>query len=191
MTKVQTGLIIGGIILISVGVFFNTVGKKVTAPTVVLKEYVSTHHTLSFKYHDSYYLEEKEVGNGERSHHFISLTEDTEENKQVREGTAPPREGPTAITVDIFQNNLDNMNAEKWITETNNSNFKLSPDGILTKATVGGKEATSYRWSGLYEGKSVVVATPEFVYMFSVSYLTPEDVILRDFDALLATVNVQ
>lgn len=190
MNKVKTGLIIGGIILIAVGVFFTTIGKQITAPTT-LKEYSNSEHSISFKYSDAYYLEEKEVGNGERTHHFISLTEDTEENKQVREGTAPPREGPTAITVDIFQNNLDGLSVDQWVTGTNDSNFKLSPDGTITTLTVGEKEALSYRWSGLYEGKSVVIATQEFIYMFSVSYLTQEDSILRDFDALLATVNIQ
>ncbi|HWO07745.1 MAG TPA: hypothetical protein VNM40_04170, partial [Candidatus Paceibacterota bacterium] len=89
-------------------------------------------------------------------------------------------EGPPAITIDIYQNNLDNQTAEEWIRNSSVSNFKLG-DGTLSSTTVGGNPALSYRWSGLYEGTTIVVAQPDWIYAFSVTYFEPGAEIVQDF----------
>ncbi|MES2134921.1 MAG: hypothetical protein V4449_01605 [Patescibacteria group bacterium] len=146
---------------------------------------------ISFSYPAYYFVEEKDEENTTRSHHSITLTEDTEENKAMREGLAPGREGPTAIVIDIFQNDLDHMTAKDWIVKMPRSNYALSPDSILTARTVGAIKGFEYRWSGLYEARAVVVVNDYFVYSLTATYLTPEDLILKDFETILESVKFE
>jgi hypothetical protein len=147
---------------------------------------------VSFQYPKDYYLEEKNTGTPQRNRTTVILYEDTLENKEVREGTAPPREGPVAITLDFFQNAVnESYTPENWVRGTNNSNFKLSPDSIITETSVDDKEAVAYRWSGLYEGQSVVFVHRNHVVMASVTYLTPEDEIISVFNDLMKSLSLE
>ena len=145
---------------------------------------------LRFDYPAKYFVEVQNLGDGHRAHFALVLYEDTPENRTLIEypKSVPPREGPPTITIDIFQNNLDASDTEGWVRGSNDSNFKLSPDSVLSPARVGGEAGLRYRWSGLYEGESVAVARPDNIYMFSVTYLSPEDPIRGGFEALLSTV---
>ncbi len=171
-------VIVGGIFLLN-----QPYSKPATVDT---KQYEG--HGISFSYPAHYFLEEKNTGNAERARYSIILTEDSEENKAVREGRAPGRDGPTAIVIEIFQNDLDYRTAEQWIKETSDSNYKLSPDSVLTAREVGALSGFAYRWSGLYEARTIAVANDSFVYSFTATYLTPEDLILKDFETLLQSV---
>lgn len=153
-----------------------------------LETYDSDMLGFSFSYPSKYFLVERDLSTGERERHSITLIEDTPANRALVAGEVEGAEGPTAITVDIFQNDLDNYTAESFAESTNDSNFKLSPDGVLTDTELSGEPAVGYRWSGLYEGQSVVVARPNWVYMFSVTYLTPQDDIIPDFGDVLEHV---
>lgn len=154
------------------------------------KVYASEEFGISFEYPDKYFLEEKSLGNGERIHHTIILTEDTEENRMVREGQAPGREGPIAITIDIFQNDVHYLRAEDWVKNNNSSNWKLPPDEDMSESEISGLPAVTYPWSGLYEGRSVVALTEDFIYMFSETHMSPQDFTVSDFDSLLRTVEI-
>ena len=149
--------------------------------------YNSSKFGFRFSYPKKYFLEERELGDGHRYHYNITLTEDTEENRLVREGKSPGREGPVAITIDLYQNNLDNYTADGWIKGTNNSNYKLSPDGTLDEVTVSGILGLRYRWSGLYEADNIVIARPDNVYSFAVTYIFPDEAIRTDFERILKT----
>lgn len=139
------------------------------------KEYSNTTYGLSFLYPSEYILTEHDaLGDALRRHHTITL---------IHKNDLPiPElgEGPQAITVDIYQNNLDAQTGEHWIRNSNESNFKLS-EGKLATATIGGSKAFSYRWSGLYEGTSIVTAKPNWIYMFTVTYLEMGSQIIQDF----------
>lgn len=152
-----------------------------------LKVYTSETYDISFSYPAHYFIYEPTIEGAERIQHALVLMEDTPENRALVAGESPGREGPTAITVSIYQNNLDNYTTEGFIRDTNFSNFKLS-DGILASTTVGGESALRYRSTGLYENESVVVARPAWVYMFTASFNAPTDSTLTDFDPLLKTV---
>lgn len=139
------------------------------------KTYANADYGLSFKYPLRYRLVEFDApGSEQRAHHVIALT--YEDNLPIPENA----EGPPMITIDLFQNDLDSQTAEDWIRNTSASNFKLG-EMRLSTTTVGGEEALSYRWSGLYEGTSIVVAKPAWIYMFSVTYLEPGADIVQDF----------
>lgn len=154
------------------------------APTANVNTYANETYGLTFDYPNYYRVDEREVGNGERGHWSVVLVD-----ARLPE---PPvgGEGPTTINVDIYQNNLDKQTVEEWVKNTNDSNFKLSPDGKLESFTFGGAPALSYTWDGLYRGETVAVAKGDYIYAFSVTTITPEDEIRRDFYRLLETVDI-
>ena len=154
------------------------------------KTYASSQYRVSFKYPAHYFLEEKDIELSHRIRHQIILTEDTEENKSLREGEVRAGEGPVSITIDIFQNNLDHQDARSFITGAGDSNYKLG-NGLIATTTHGSVEGLEYAWSGLYEGVSFVSATDAFIYMFSVTWLTPQDRIIADYDAILKSVAIK
>jgi hypothetical protein len=155
-----------------------------------VKEYSSDQFKISFKYPAYYFLEEEDVDVSHRLHHRITLTEDTQENKAIREGSLVGGEGPISITIDIYQNNLDKQSAEYFIKNTSESNYKLG-NGDLASTTKGTLFGIEYAWSGLYEGKSMVVSKNSFIYMFSVTRLGQSDRILADFEGILQTAAIE
>lgn len=159
-----------------------------TPTTTTAGVYSSDIFGIRFRYPTHYFLEEREVGNAERAHYLVMLTEDTEENRLVREGKAPGREGPIAITLDVFQN-MEQQSVESFIKNTSQTNYKLG-DGVLTKTKVGTRDALSYRWSGLYEGRSVAFVNGPHVFLWSVTWLTPDDRIIKDFDEMVRAAEI-
>lgn len=181
MNKVLIALVI--VIVLGALGYFLLKEPAVTAPVVVTNTYSSEIYKLQFTYPDYYRVDEREVGNAERGHYSLVLVD-----SRLPE---PPEggEGPTTINVDIYQNNLDQQTTEDWVKNTNDSNYKLSPDGALESFTFAGEAALSYMWDGLYRGETVAVAKGDYIYAFSVTSLTPEDQIRRDFYSILETVN--
>lgn len=78
-------------------IFFRNTSKQESSLAI----YANEQFGFEFAYPKNYFLEEKEVGNAQRQHYFVSLT--LEDPKTLGEG----RDGPMAITMDVFQNNLD------------------------------------------------------------------------------------
>lgn len=153
------------------------------------KTYKNFTYGIEFQYPPTYYLEEKEIGTGERSHYTIMLTEDTEENRAVREGRAPGREGPVAITFDIYRNDVDKISLETWLSGTNFSNFKLS-DGTYRPVRIADYDGIAYQWSGLYEADNVAFQTPDVIISVFVTYIEPGDAIRADFGRILETIKI-
>lgn len=98
-----------------------------------------------------------------------------------------PREGPTTITIDIYAN-PNQLTAQQWIEQ--DTTWTLS-DQRLTPITVAGQSGLAYTWSGLYEGKSTVVTSGPNTYVISVTWLTPTDRILQDYQTVLASLAFQ
>lgn len=155
-------------------------------PTASWNEYNSEKFGLYFKYPAKYFLEEKELGDGHRGHFAIILTEDTEENRLVREGKSPGREGPVAITFDLYQS-PEGPTALAWVMGHSGSNFKLS-DGQYSEITIAGKPAISYSWDGLYQADNIVVAHNDYIASIAVTYIFPDEAIRKDFHEMLAYI---
>lgn len=149
--------------------------------------YSSDKYSLSFEYPQNYFVALEQGLNGEREQHAIVLAEDTPGVRELFSNPNSATEGPPTITITIFQNNLDNYTLKSFVEGTNFSNFKLS-DGNITEIAVGGETAWRYRATGLYENDNVVVARPDYVYMFTAFFNSPDDQILKDFDEILKTV---
>lgn len=185
MSTAYKGIALGVLIAVVVGGWLF----RTSAPAEPLSEesptvYESVAYNLAFSLPQRYVLEERDVvGDDERIHHIITFTHE--------EDLPPPEggEGPPSITVGIYQNNSDAQSADSWIRNTSASNFTLG-DGVIRDSTLGGMPARSYRWSGLYEGSTVVYATDRFVYTFTVTYLEMGDPIVQDFAALRESVRI-
>lgn len=171
------------VFLLAAGYFLYVRGVgKLSVPVDV---YQNEAYGISFKYPDTYVLQEREVGNGERAHYAVVLID------RVALANIPEAgEGPPTITIDIFQNNLDKQSVEGWIQNTSESNFKISLDRTLTPTSVGGASAQKYTWDGLYRGDSVVFAHRENIVMASVMYPTPRDQIRADFFDILSSITL-
>lgn len=154
-----------------------------------LNTYSSEELQLSFAYPADYLLEERTINEAQRLHKAVVLVEDNETNRKLVSGEIVG-DGPTAITVDVFQNNLDKQTAEGFIKNSSNSNYKLG-DGELEEGSLAGLQAYRYTWDGLYRGESIVTADDEYVYMFSVTYLEPTDKIRADFYEMLNTLGIK
>jgi hypothetical protein len=149
-----------------------------------LQEYSNATYGISFTYPATYILNETEAaGSAERTHHVITLMR--KEDLPLPEAG----EGPPSITIEVYQNNLDKQTTEDWIRNTSASNFKLG-EGVLASTTISGLPALSYRWSGLYEGTTIVLARSSRVYVFSVTYLEMGAPIIQDFVAIRDSVRI-
>ena len=145
---------------------------------------------VSFEYPSTYFITERELGDAHRRHHSIQIIEDTQFNRDLVAGKVIGTEGPTAMSIDAYQNDLDGYTTEQWVRGHSASNFKLS-DGELLPVLVDDYEGLRYRWSGLYEADNIAVATPPYVFSFSATYLNPTDVIRNDFEELIKTVEIR
>lgn len=158
----------------------------INEPAPEVQAYAAPEHGLSFTYPLGYYLKETERPN-ERPQLSVVIVEDTQENRDVIEGRSTiAREGPTSITVDVYPN-PDMLPAEDWVRSDTNWTVRTSEVAPIGRGSITG---VTYTWSGLYEGKSVVVTQSTRAYVFSVTWMTPEDPIIVAFDALLRSVTI-
>ncbi|MBX4209593.1 hypothetical protein KW799_02805 [Candidatus Parcubacteria bacterium] len=144
------------------------------------KSYVSGRYGISFLYPNYYRLEQKDIGDARRARHLIMLTDATLD-PLPKDG-----EGPPSITIDILENDGIAVSAEDFIRNDDISNYRLG-NGLISTSTEGPVEGLGYSWSGLYEGRSLVVVRPGYIFMFSVTRFGPDDRIVADFSRILRT----
>lgn len=148
------------------------------------KTYSNSDYGISFEYPAQYVLSEGEQGNGERARYAIVLVEP--QDAQIPENG----EGPTAITIDIYQNDLDDLTLLEWMTGTSFSNYKLGPMEHAS-TTVDGVEAVRYTWDGLYAGETTAFLHGGNVVAVSVTYFAPTDAKVAAYRALLDSIELQ
>ena len=190
MKNTQTTVATIFIVIIAIAGIFYFSSKKGPDEMKNTATYTNTSYGVSFEYPAHYFLTEREVGNGERHHYLVMLVEDTEFNRDLIAGKILGTEGPIAITLDIYQNNLDKLTAEMWMKNTSESNFKLG-NGSYDVGIAGGLQVVSYLWDGLYRGKTVAIANDNNVYAFTATYNADSDMTIRDLDQLLGTVKIK
>lgn len=149
----------------------------------MLKQYSSAQYNLSFFYPYRYILDEKDVPQSVLEQHAIVLV-DKKDLPQPKDA-----EGPPSITIDIYQNSQHHQTAEEWIRNSKFSNFDLG-DKIIRRTTMNGLPALSYRWSGLYEGTTIVVAQTNLIYVFSVTYFEIGAPIVQDFVSVTESAHI-
>lgn len=149
------------------------------------KNYSSQEYGVIFEYPSTYILLENEAGTPENQQKALVMVEDNQRNRDILAGKVPEvGEGPTSITVDMYQN-PKNLAPEDWVKE--NTNWIMS-DKKKETVSVGGKSGFTYFWDGLYAGKSAVVVNGTHAYVFSVTWITADDQMVKDFEKILASV---
>ena len=140
---------------------------------------------ITFTYPNSYILTEKDSTTGDKLH---TITLIAKADATPMNASSTPGEGPTAITFDFYKN-ADNKTLANWVKETNDSNFNLG-DGVATPVNIAGVPALTYSWSGLYGGNTIVFAHTNIV-MASMTYLTYQDPIWKDFGSIIQSLKFQ
>lgn len=192
MNKTQTAIAIV-IALVVVGGGFYLFGTSVPgAPaeevTTGPERYENSTYGVAFAHAPDLLAFEREAGTPERRQLSVFLTEDTQENRDVLEGkSVEPREGPRGISVDVYEN-ADRLSASEWVRMDTNWTVATS-EAVPVK--VNGREGVMFTWSGLYEGRSVVITSGERAYVFSVTTTGGDDRILSDFEQVLQSVSFE
>lgn len=142
---------------------------------------------ISFEYPSGYYLKERnDVGALGVPQLSVLMVEDTQMHRDIIDGKVGATEGPTSIMVDAYQN-PDQLSAVEWAKQ--DTNWKITSRELET-LRVAGESAVSFTWDGLYQGKSIIVTKGTHAYVLSVTWNSPEDQILKDFDMVLRTVQI-
>ncbi|HYE23150.1 MAG TPA: PsbP-related protein [Candidatus Paceibacterota bacterium] len=193
-TKTVIAIVVALVVIIG-GFFLLNSRAPLAVPTEVVETgtdeiltYSNEEFGLSFEYPINLYLHERtDAGTPERSQLSLFLVEDTEENRDVLEGrNTEPREGPIGITVDVYQN-PEELPATEWVqTDTNWTVANSSAEQIR----VAEHDAVTFTWSGLYEGKTVVVTEGDKAYVLSTTWMSPEDTTISDFEAILNSLEI-
>lgn len=158
-------------------IFFAPIEEPVTTSSGI-NLYANGTYGMSFPYKAEYLLSEGERGTLQSPHYAIVLTHEKDADLPLG------GEGPTTISIDIYPNAPNPKSLEAWLVTQSESNFALSP-GELVETMVSGEPALMYRWSGLYEGETTAVLHDGNVVLISVTYLSPDDQIVSDYQSLL------
>ena len=81
----------------------------------------------------------------------------------------PNSEGPPGMTIEVYEPTPGPASAEDWVLNSGRSNIGLG-SGTLAAAVVDSREAVAYGWSGLYEGRSIVVLVDGRIWVFSATF---------------------
>ena len=147
--------------------------------------FTSDKYQFGFAFSKKYFITAKELDASTTPSLMAVLLLDTQENRDLVEGKiTAPREGSTGITINVHKNSKRLTPAELAMAD---SNWNVS-DKKLATTTVAGTEGVLFRWSGLYEGATIVVARGEYAYYLAVSWMSQDDPILKDFDLLLSSL---
>jgi hypothetical protein len=95
-------------------------------------------------------------------------------------------EAPPTITVHVY---------EKGTEDTNSFLKKAAPyihsKGEGRPVILSGQNALSYSWDGLYKGDSVAFTRGNVVYLFSVTYITTEDILVKEYESIVNKVRFE
>lgn len=186
MTKkiiIAVAIVVLGAVLITVILWStNTLQSGKTQKTELL--YTAKEVNLSFAYPSSLFLH-KVAATESREVLALTLVENTKENIEVITGASKvPREGPTSISLRVYDN-PGKVSLVQFLSSVDE--WKLS-DKRTEETIVGGANAFTFGWDGLYRGKTTAVSNGEHFYVFTVTYLTSEDQLLKEEEAIRSSV---
>lgn len=161
----------------------NTLHEAQTAESGGWKAYDDAASGLHFEYPRAYHVSEyPDTVDG--NHKIIILS--------TQPDIATQTDGSPAISFDVFLNALVGKDTTpvQWMKTHTVSNFNLS-DGTYHKVNTGEKEIITYRWSGLYNGISTLFTKDNTIMIASVTYDSPSDAIIGDFESIAKTISVR
>jgi hypothetical protein len=117
---------------------------------------------------------------------FSQSVFDADDYKELTESTVP-REAPVSLTIDVYRNPM-NLSVREWITQSEESNYRLSPSGTISSAVFNGTEFLTYQYDGLYRADAYVYGAEGYIYLFSNMWDNPESNMKKDMGEVLKTV---
>ncbi len=153
--------------------------------------YTNSELEFSFKYKggdSGYVLQEAKAPDDNRTDFVtnIQLT-DADELREFTESTSA-REGPPTIGIMVFKNS-SNFFPREWMLENPAySNVGLMR-GDIVETEIAGAKAVRYTVDGLYLLDTVIVASGNYIYVFTAALLGDDTQIADDFDPLLDSVS--
>ncbi|MEN9552072.1 MAG: hypothetical protein RI935_449 [Candidatus Parcubacteria bacterium] len=143
---------------------------------------------VSFLYPAAYGEMMKSESNAQPGQPNIVIFENTDSAKAFFSNTATvPGEAPPTITLHVYQ---------KTSTEDTDTFLRKASPYIFSKGAgrpivLNNKEALSYTWDGLYKGDSVAFTRGDTVYLFSVTYITTNDPIVKAYENIVNQLEFQ
>ena len=140
---------------------------------------------IAFDYPDTLHLQSRDNGPDGIPRLAVVMVENQPLNVAWLAGeVTEAMEGPPLIALDVY-NNPGRLDPAGWIAQS--TNWIIS-DKPRESVRVGGQPGLVFYWDGLYAGKSAVVCPAYLCYVFSVSWIDPQDPLGRAFPDLLASV---
>jgi hypothetical protein len=159
-------------------------------PVNGLYSYASKVYSFSFQYPEQYVLDEKNVSTTKEKRHTFTLI--TQTDKELMNAIGNNTDAvPTSITIDVFPEAATTQDVPTWVKNNAASNFKLSKNKVLATTTLAGIPAYAYTWDGLFGANSVAFAYKGNIIVASMTYITAQDVIWKDFGTVLQSIKLQ
>lgn len=182
------------VVAVAIGVIYYLRAPSASTPDTgagaerPLKTYYDERYGIAFNFPDNYIVEEHPPAGGQTGEgtpqHTIVIGD-----KTAMENLPENGEGPPTMAITIFDNPAKE-GTEKWIKGSNFSNYKLSPDGVLTTTAVAGTEALAYVTDGLYLTTNIVFPHRTYMVVLSVGQNSPEDQIVKDFARVVSSIQI-
>lgn len=88
--------------------------------------------------------------------------------------SSEPREGPTAISLEVFRNPM-NLEPAEWIKTHPAANFAFAVPNSIGSQTISTTDYTTYEWDGLYRARAYATIQNSYLYLFTVTHLSEND----------------
>lgn len=149
--------------------------------------YASNELGLQFNYPvhpDGYVLQriEKRAGDDPSLIGALMLMRQTDLNELLNNFEG--REGPPTITVLSFETTESDL--KKWLED--NQGFANYQEEKLETIMIDGREAITYDWEGLYNGRTVAVLNNEKVFLLTANSTDENDGRYEDFAQVLDSI---
>lgn len=135
---------------------------------------------LEFSYPVAY-MAQTTAGNGVETTAIVTVIHQDDIERR------PGSEAPRSVEIVVYPRQED-ATLDDWLAQKV-SNFELS-DGTYSETVIDGAPARSYRWSGLYEGETMVFIHDQSFVSVSATSITPQDDIRAAYKMVLETMSL-
>lgn len=169
--------------LVFAAIIIAVAGFYIASQKAEDKTYTNAEYGVSFAYPGEYELREEKVTEGQSG----TVVVIHERGVNIPENG----EGPTAITVAMYDKGTSTLSLLPWIRTSPYSNFSLAKQADPGVTQVGGQDGYLYTWDGLYQGTTVVTEHKGNIIMLSVTYDGETDMEKREaFTALVESLEL-
>jgi hypothetical protein len=100
------------------------------------------------------------------------------------------REGPPAITVQVFSN-PSNLSVMEWVEQNPGASHFPLLMGEFGEVNIAGTTGVTYEADGLYASRNTVFAARNQIYMISGGFLNRESAIYRDYETVRNSITLE